>query len=264
MEAREFGEKLCEKTATHWAAAQLNDETSKIAVKYIGAGVSVGDITEEVIPETVDKKQVKRLVSQVELTQLPNPQKLLVKRLSIEPANSDERNRGRFERLLGEEPVRTYVPLLLGPWVMDCAHKESVHLGEKVTLHLLQRHYWWIGMADSIRWWIRRCYPCRARKSARSTIRWPLVSLPLPSCPGWMVSFAFFGTFAGNEEWQRLCVFDSRYCLVDMQKDTSYAMTKDEKTARSCASKIVDDYILGMGVSSHLFIRSRYRIYLPG
>ena len=36
MEAREFGEKLCEKTATHWAAAQLNDETSKIAVKYIG------------------------------------------------------------------------------------------------------------------------------------------------------------------------------------------------------------------------------------
>ena len=110
MKAREFGEKLCEKTATHWAAAQLNDETSKIAVKYIGAGVSVGDITEEVIPETVDKKEVKRLVSQGELTELPNSHKLLVQHLSIEPANSDDRNPGRFERLLGEEPVRTYVP----------------------------------------------------------------------------------------------------------------------------------------------------------
>ena len=62
MEAREFGEKLCEKTATDWAAAQLKDETSKIAIEYILAGVSVGDTTEEVIPDTVDK-QVKRLVS---------------------------------------------------------------------------------------------------------------------------------------------------------------------------------------------------------
>ena len=53
MEAHEFGEKLCEKTATDWAAAQLKDETSKIAVKYILAGVSVGNITEEMIPETI-------------------------------------------------------------------------------------------------------------------------------------------------------------------------------------------------------------------
>ena len=56
MEAREFGGRLSEKTATDWAAAQLKDDTSKIAVEYILAGVSVGDITEEVIPETVDKK----------------------------------------------------------------------------------------------------------------------------------------------------------------------------------------------------------------
>ena len=87
------------------------------------------------IPETVDKKKVKRLVSQGELMEVPNSQKLLVKRLSIEPANSD-RNPGRFERLLGEEPVRTYVPLLLRPWVMNCVEKEPVHLGEKVTLNL--------------------------------------------------------------------------------------------------------------------------------
>ena len=70
------------------------------------------------------------------------------------------------ERLLGEEPAGTYVPLLLRPRVMDCARKESVHLGEKVTLILLQRYYWWIGMADSARWWIRRCFTCQSRKSA--------------------------------------------------------------------------------------------------
>ena len=42
VESREFGEKLCEKTAADWATAQLKDETSKIAVEYILAGVSVG------------------------------------------------------------------------------------------------------------------------------------------------------------------------------------------------------------------------------
>ena len=69
------------------------------------------------------------MVSQGELMEVPNLQKLLVKRFSTEPAISDDRNPGRFERLLGEEPVRTYARLLLRPWVMDCAHKESVHLG---------------------------------------------------------------------------------------------------------------------------------------
>ena len=53
---------------------------------------------------------MKRLASQGELMELPNSQKLLVKRLSIYTANSDDRNPGRFERLSGEEPVRTYVP----------------------------------------------------------------------------------------------------------------------------------------------------------
>ena len=71
------------------------------------------------IPETVDKKEVKRLVSQGALMELLNSQKLLVTCLSMEPANSDDRNPGRCERLFGEEPVRTYVPLLLRPWVRE-------------------------------------------------------------------------------------------------------------------------------------------------
>ena len=103
MEAHAFGEKLCEKTVIDWTAAQLKDETSKIAVEYIRARSSVGDITEEVIPETVDKKEVKRLVSQGDLMELPNSQKLLVKCLSIEPAIYDDRYPGRFERLLGDQ-----------------------------------------------------------------------------------------------------------------------------------------------------------------
>ena len=89
--------------------------------------------------------------------ELSNSQTLLGKRLSIEPAHRDDRNPWRFERFLGEEPVRSYMPLLLRPWVMDCTHKESVHLGKNVTLAMLQRYYWCIGIADGVTWWIKRC-----------------------------------------------------------------------------------------------------------
>ena len=118
-----------------------------------------------------------------------------MKCLAVEPAHRDDRNLGRFERLLGEEPVGTYAPMLLRPWVMDSAHKEAAHLGEKVTLTLLQRYYWWKTgmMADSVKWWFSRCYTCQSRKNASGAVRWPLVSLPLPSRPRQMVSFDSLG-----------------------------------------------------------------------
>ena len=139
------------------------------------------EITGEGSDPRVGVLEVKRLVSQGILLELPNSKKLLVRRPSRAPTNRPDRNPGCYERLLGDEPVRTYVPLLLRSWVMYCAHKEAVNMGEKVTLGLLQRLYWWIGMAESVRWWIRRCYTCQARKSTRQTVRWPQISLHLPS-----------------------------------------------------------------------------------
>lgn len=41
-------------------------------------------------------------------------------------------------------------------------------------------------------------------------------------------------------------------------------MTKDEKPARGCASSIVDyQAFIKMGVSAHLLVRSRHRVYIP-
>ena len=34
-EARQFGEKLCERSASDWSAAQLKDETARIAIQFI-------------------------------------------------------------------------------------------------------------------------------------------------------------------------------------------------------------------------------------
>lgn len=53
-----------------------------------------------------------------------------------------ENSLGRYERYIDDDPLRTYVPLLLRPWVVGWAQKEAVHQGEKVTIGLLQRFYW--------------------------------------------------------------------------------------------------------------------------
>ena len=148
-----------------------------------------------------------------------------------EPAHRDDRNPGRFERLLGHEPVRTYVPLMLTPWVMECTHREAVHLGEKVTENILQIYYWLIGIADSVKWWIRRCCTYQARKTARKTIGRPLVCSPLPTRPGQMISFNLLGPLpeTGRGDTHMLLIL-----IVDIfsRHAEGYAMTKEENCSR--------------------------------
>ena len=202
--------------------------------------ISSSDITEEGLGPGTDVQEVKRLVAQGQLLELPSSEKLLVRRPSRAPADRPDRHPGQYERLFGDEPVRTNIPLLMRPWAMDCAHKEAVHLGEKLTLGLLQRFYWWIGMAESVTWWIRQCSTCQARKSTRQTVRWPLILPPLPSRPGQMVSFDPLGplptTAKGNEYV---------FLVVDSFSghDDAYAITNGEKNTEGCATRLVNDYI---------------------
>lgn len=119
------------------------DKTASTAIELIVKGVQAKNIKKTSIPNEVDLDDVKRLVAQGTLLVLDNSTKLLVRRGPRAPAHRPNRNPGQFERLVGEKPVRTCVPMLLRPWVMDCYHKESVHLGEKVTLNILAKLYWW-------------------------------------------------------------------------------------------------------------------------
>lgn len=184
---------------------------------------------------------------------LADSTQLLVRRPSRMPADRRNRRPGQFERLLGDEPVRTYVLLMLRPWVMDCAHKEAVHLGGKVTLALLQRVYWWVGMAESVQWWCRRCYACQFREVPRYGSRWPLVSLPLPSRPGQMVSFDYLGplpkTKHGNEYIFLVVDLFSRHA-------EGYAIQKGEKNSKGFVAIMVNDYIPRWGCP-HTFLSDR-------
>ena len=220
-------------------------------------GTPSSEITGDGLNPTVGVQEVKRLVAQGELVELPNSEKLLVRRPSRVPADRPHRHPGQYERLLVDEPVRTYVLLLLPPWTMDCAHKEAVHLGQKVTPGLLQRFYWWIGMAKSVKWWIRRCYTCQARKSTRQTVRWPLISLPLPNRPGQMVAFDLLEplptTAKGNAYVFLVVGSFSRHA-------EAYAITKEEKTMEGCAARLVHDYIPRWGAHTPFYLTAEQNL----
>ena len=105
------------------------------------------------------------------------------------PAHYSLRPAERAACLLSDEPVRIYVPLPMRPWIMQACHSTaSCHLGTARTLRMLESFYWWIGMGMCTRWWLHHCLKCQARKTPRLTVRWPVVSIPLPPRPGIAVS----------------------------------------------------------------------------
>ena len=138
-----FGNLLCEKKPIDWCEAQSRDPTARLVINLLWAKAKREDIpADELKNRDIDPDEVWRLLGQCELTALPDHdnRKLLVRRPTHEPVLRPNRKIGRYERLLGDESVRVYVSLMLGPWVMERTHKEAVHLGEKVTLAMLERY----------------------------------------------------------------------------------------------------------------------------
>ena len=170
------GNLVCEKKPVDWCEAQSRNTTARQVIKLLREKANREDVpSDELKNRDIDPDEVWRLLGQCELMALPDHdnRKLLVRHPTREPAPRPNRKPGRYERLLGDEPVRVYVPFILRPWVMDRTHKEAVHLGEKVTLAMLERYYHWVGMTSSVKWWIGKCCACQARKKTRETVRWP-------------------------------------------------------------------------------------------
>ena len=118
---------------------------------------------------------------------------LLVRNSTPPPAPDAPSSMGRAACLLNDEPIRIYVPLVMRPWIMQaCDSTASCHVGTTHTLRMLERLYWWIGMNVCTRWWRRHCLKFQAPKTPRLTVRWPIISMPLPEGPGIAISVDYF------------------------------------------------------------------------
>ena len=133
--------------------------------------------------------------------------------------------------------------------MQKCHAEASCHLGIAKTSRMIERSFWWTGLEACVHWWIRRCMKCQARKTSRHTVRWPIISLPLPNGPGEVVSVDFFEplptTAQGN---QHIPLFTDRFS----RRASMHATTAAEFTAAGVAHVLVDKYIPTWGCPQKL------------
>lgn len=106
--------------------------------------------------------------------------------LICEPSvtRSDQQT-ARVASLFDDERRRIFEPIFLRPLVMQRSHSDvSCHSGVSRTLSILEGFNWWIEMEQCVYRWIRRCGKCEARGSPRKIVRWPVIGVLLPDCPG--------------------------------------------------------------------------------
>eukprot|EP00752_Nemacystus_decipiens_P004782 g4353.t1 len=140
-----------------------------------------------------------------------------------------------------DSPIRVYVPMAMRHWALDtCQAVASYHLGTSRTLRMLERFFWWIGMDACVRFWLRRCLVCQARKTSRQTVRWPVLSLPLPNSPGVLVSYDYFGPLPLTPRGNRyILLFTDRFS----RRADMFPVTQAQFTAEGTADILVHQYI---------------------
>ena len=148
---------------------------------------------------------------------------------------------GRASCLLNDDLVCIYVPLRMRPWIMQVCHSTaSCHLGTTRTLRMLERFYWWIGMNVCTRWWLRHCLKCQARKTPRLTVRWPIITMPLPEGPGVAVSVDYFDSLPTTPRSNTyILLFTDRF----NRRADLFLVTAAEFTAEGTANILVNQHI---------------------
>ena len=89
-------------------------------------------------------------------------------------------------------------------------------------------------------WWLHHYLKCQARKTSRLTVRWPIISMPLPKGPGIAVSVDHFAplpvTPRGNTY---ILLFTDRFS----RRADMYAVAAVESTAEGTANILISRYI---------------------
>ena len=104
-------------------------------------------------------------------------------------------------------------------------------------------------MDQCARWWVRHCLPCQALKTSRQTVRWPVISMPLPNGPGEVISWDYFGPLPLTESGNKyILFFTDRFS----RHATMYAVSESNYIAEGTANILVYKYMPHWGVPRKL------------
>jgi transposase InsO family protein len=108
---------------------------------------------------------------------------------------------------------KLYIPASVRLTVMTSRHDSCVagHLGVRKTLDLIQRDYWWPGMAKLIKTYVIECTACQRTKSSRRKYNGLLHPLPIPTERWKMVTIDFMTQLPLCDNYDSIMVVVDRH-----------------------------------------------------
>ena len=241
-----FADSIARYSHDDWKREQHDEPTCHAKMRYVSTG------RPSVLPpdflacylshKRPSLSDLKGLAGKGRLHTTDDDNVLLLRSRTLPPTRSDKLNSvGRAACLLNDESVRIYVPLPMRDWIMQACHSTaSCHLGTTRTLHMLERFYWWIGTNVCTQWWLRHCLKCQAPQTPRLTVRWSIISMPLPEGPGVAVSADYFGPLPVTPQGNNyILLFTDRFS----RRADMFRVNAAEFTAEGTANILVNQYI---------------------
>lgn len=122
------------------------------------------------------------------------------------------------------------------------------HLGERKTLHKLQRTCYWPGMKADIEDYVRGCVVCAAIKPSQRVPAGLLQPLPIPHRPWEVISLDFVGPLVRTKDY-----YDAVLVVVDkFSKMAHFIPTTMKVTATKAAKLLIDNVFKLHGLPSSL------------
>ena len=105
-----------------------------------------------------------------------------------------------------------WVPESLQVELLQEVHDQpsSGHPGVSRTVELLKRHYYWPRFTETVKQYIRNCYPCKRSKTSRETKKGLLVPLSIPQRRWQDISMDFITGLPVSEKYNAICTIVDR------------------------------------------------------
>ena len=124
----------------------------------------------------------------------------------------------------------------------------SSHFGHLKTTELVRRHYWWEGLGEDVKRYVKTCTTCQRTKVSRHKPYGELASLRQPTGPWQEISMDFVTDLPPSSDWNGT-VFDSILVIIDRYtKMALYIAAKKTITSEELAQVFVNRVVRSYGV----------------